>query len=98
MVVLERVSGLGEVWFAIIAWLGLTYHHIDSKPKDAGQEEECCAHRPIGLHKYKLPEEIVKLDHQFFGRTDGQSYKQLKAKTKKYVDKVRNAMGISSEL
>lgn len=68
------------------------------KPQDAGQEEDCCAHRPIGLHKYKMPEEIVRLDRQFFGSASDEPYKKLNAKTKKYVDKVRNAMGISSEL
>eukprot|EP00956_Cyclotella_meneghiniana_P011473 scaffold16121_cov68-Cyclotella_meneghiniana.AAC.1 len=75
----------GEWWF----WKG--------KPEGAGEEEECCAHRPIGLHKYKLPSEIQKLDLQFFGSTDGETYKKLDAKTKRYVDKVRGAMGISDK-
>jgi hypothetical protein len=79
------MSSLDVRWF----WKG--------KPEGAGQEEECCAHRPIGLHKYKLPKEITTLDEQFFGSTKGQSYISLDARTKRYVDKVRTAMGISSE-
>eukprot|EP00956_Cyclotella_meneghiniana_P011421 scaffold16029_cov35-Cyclotella_meneghiniana.AAC.1 len=75
----------GEWWF----WKG--------EPEGAGEEEECCAHRPIGLHKYKLPSEIQRLDLEFFGSTDGETYKKLDAKTKRYVDQVRGAMGISDE-
>jgi hypothetical protein len=73
----------GEWWF----WKG--------KPQGAGEEEECCAHRPIGLHKYKKPEEIRKLDEQFFWTNGDKEYKRLDAKTKRYVDKVRKAMGLS---
>ena len=75
----------GEWWF----WKG--------KPEGAGEEEECCAHRPIGLHKYKLPSEIQKMDLQFFGSKDGETYKKLDAKTKRYVDKVRGSMGIGDK-
>jgi len=74
----------GEWWF----WKG--------KPQGAGEEEECCAHRPIGLHKYKKPQEIQMLDNQFFGDVEGTDYKRLDARTKRYVDKVRKAMGIGS--
>jgi hypothetical protein len=72
----------GEWWF----WR--------DKPDNVGQEEECCAHRPIGLHKYKLPSEIMQVQQQFFGDTENKDYTRLSAKPKRYVDKVRKAMGV----
>mmetsp|Transcript_1136 Transcript_1136/g.2387 ORF Transcript_1136/g.2387 Transcript_1136/m.2387 type:complete len:446 (-) Transcript_1136:1-1338(-) len=72
----------GEWWF----WKG--------KPEGAGEMEECCAVRPIGLHKYKMTNEILEMENQFFGERDNSDYKKLNARTKRYVDKVRKAMGI----
>lgn len=72
----------GEWWF----WR--------DKPDNVGQEEECCAHRPIGLHKYKLPSEIMQVQQQFFGDKKNNDYARLSAKPKRYVDKVRKAMGV----
>ena len=72
----------GEWWF----WRG--------KPNYVGQEEECCAHRPIGLHKYKLPSQIREVQQQFLGEKDNEHYKKLSAKSKRWVDKVRTAMNI----
>ncbi|KAL7513616.1 hypothetical protein ACHAXN_010888 [Cyclotella atomus] len=72
----------GEWWY----WPG--------KPDDVGQEEECCAHRPIGLHKYKLPEQIMQVHQQFLGEKDNDDCKRLTAKSKIWVDKVRKALGV----
>lgn len=71
----------GEWWY----WKG--------KPEGSGQMEECCAIRPIGLHKYKLPTEILEMEAQFFGELGNKDYNRLDARTKRYVDKVRKAMG-----
>lgn len=65
----------GEWWF----WRG--------KPENVGQGEECCAHRPIGLHKYKLESQILQIQQQFFGERYNEDYERLPAKPKKYVDK-----------
>ncbi len=75
----------GEWWF----WKG--------KPEGAGEMEECCAVRPIGLHKYKMTDEILEMENQFFGERDNLDYKKLNARTKRYVDKVRRAMGIDRQ-
>ncbi|KAL7485489.1 hypothetical protein ACHAW6_011098 [Cyclotella cf. meneghiniana] len=76
--------------------LNFIFKKFFGKPQGAGEEEECCAHRPIGLHKYKKPQEIQMLENQFFGDVKGPDYKRLNARTKRYVDKVRKAMGIGS--
>lgn len=60
----------GEWWY----WRG--------KPSHVGQEEECCAHRPIGLHKYKLPQQIMEVHQQFLGEKDNEYYKRLAVKPK----------------
>jgi hypothetical protein len=67
---------------------------MQGKPDYVGQGEECCAHRPIGLHKYKLPEQILQVQQQFLGDKDNEDYKRLSAKPKRWVDKVRKAMGV----
>ncbi|KAL3798976.1 hypothetical protein HJC23_005115 [Cyclotella cryptica] len=74
----------GEWWF----WKG--------KEKNRGQMEECCAHRPIAIHKYKFPGEHRRLEQEFYG-PEGKENKDLwrmKAVNRRYVDKVRKAMGI----
>ena len=49
--------------------------------------------RPIGLHKYKLPNEIKEVNQQFYGPVDNKEIMRLNARTKEYVYKVRKAMG-----
>ena len=72
----------GEWWF----WNG--------KEKERGQMEECCANRPIAIHKYKFPGEHRRLEAQFYGPEKNADYKRLKPINKRYVDKVRKAMNI----
>jgi hypothetical protein len=74
----------GEWWF----WKG--------KPESVGQGEDCCAYRPIGLHKYKLPSQIMQVQQQFFGDPNNEDYSRLNGKAKRHVEKVRVAMGTSS--
>ena len=57
--------------------------------------EDCCAIRPVGIHKYKQSILIEQLDKQFYGPADGKDLKRLNARTRRYADKVRRAMGIS---
>ena len=72
----------GEWWF----WNG--------KEKERGQMEECCAHRPVAIHSYKFPGEHRRLEAEFYGLESNAYYKKLKPINKRYVDKVRKAMGI----
>ena len=79
----SSLTSLSFRWF----WKG--------KPKNAGQMEDCCAIRPVGIHKYKQSILIEQLDKQFYGPADGKDLKRLNARTRRYADKVRRAMGIS---
>eukprot|EP01082_Thalassiosira_pseudonana_P005527 g4848.t1 g4848 contig18:57135-58478(-) len=73
----------GEWWF----WKG--------KPANAGQLEDCCARRPIAFHKYKVKKQMEELEHQFYGSrgAENEEYNKLKEAQRRYVDKVRDAMG-----
>ncbi|KAL7548506.1 hypothetical protein ACHAWF_011798 [Thalassiosira exigua] len=73
----------GEWWY----WQG--------KPKGIAEMEDCCAHRPMGIHKYKLRKLIEELDQQLYGPAGNKELKRLKARDRRYVDKVRRAMGLS---
>eukprot|EP00956_Cyclotella_meneghiniana_P015342 scaffold23394_cov42-Cyclotella_meneghiniana.AAC.9 len=75
----------GEWWF----W--------KNKEKERGQMEECCAHRPIAIHKYKYTRDIVRLEQEFYGKEDNDYRKKMKEVNRKYVDKVRMAMNIGME-
>ena len=75
----------GEWWF----W--------KNKEKERGQLEECCAHRPIAIHKYKFPQDHRRLEQEFYGAEDNKDRKRMKPINKAYVDKVRKAMNITSE-
>ena len=78
----------GEWWY----WKG--------KPKDAGQMEDTIARRPIGIHKYKKPEEILTLWEEFYGPSSGNEALEKVGRgrhgavAKRFVEKVRKAMGI----
>ena len=77
----------GEWWY----WKG--------KPKGAGEMEDTIAVHPIGLHKYKQPEEIRDMNMQFFGpKTKGnKNLARLDPRSRRFVDKVRKAMGVDPE-
>jgi hypothetical protein len=73
----------GEWWF----WKG--------KEPERGQMEECCSDRPIATHKYKHHSQPGHLENQFYG-SNGKENKDLWNLTpldRRYVDKVRKAMG-----
>ncbi|KAL7460337.1 hypothetical protein ACHAXS_000796 [Conticribra weissflogii] len=72
----------GEWWY----WRG--------KPKNAGQMEDCCAVRPIAIHKYKHSSQMEELEQQFYGPRDNPSIKRLNDISRRYVTKVRKAMRI----
>jgi hypothetical protein len=77
----------GEWWY----WKG--------KPKDAGQMENTIARRPIGIHKYKKPEEILRLWQEFYGPRGNEALENVGLGrhgevAKKFVEEVRKAMGI----
>ena len=77
----------GEWWF----WKG--------KPQDAGQMENTIARRPIGIHKYKQAEEILRLWQEFYGPKDNVNLQDVGRgkhgqRAKKFVEEVRKAMGI----
>mmetsp|Transcript_28324 Transcript_28324/g.58023 ORF Transcript_28324/g.58023 Transcript_28324/m.58023 type:complete len:444 (-) Transcript_28324:237-1568(-) len=72
----------GEWWY----WKG--------KPKNAGQMDECCAVRPIAIHKYKYSSQMEKLEQQFYGPRDNPNIRKLSDRSRRYVTKVRRAMGI----
>ena len=76
----------GEWWF----WKG--------KPENAGQMEDCCAVRPLGVHKYKQTWMMEGLEKQFYGSVEEKNERLRKESdgTRAYVDKVRKAMGIDS--
>mmetsp|Transcript_30010 Transcript_30010/g.62727 ORF Transcript_30010/g.62727 Transcript_30010/m.62727 type:complete len:462 (+) Transcript_30010:73-1458(+) len=76
----------GEWWF----WL--------NKPANAGQMENCCAIRPMGMHKYKNKWQIEMLEEQFYGPTNNKEITKLNERTRRYVDKVRGAMEIDQYL
>jgi hypothetical protein len=83
----------GEWWY----WRG--------KPANAGQTENTIARRPIGIHKYKSADEILRLWEEFYGPSEddvggndalekvGQDRRHGKV-SKKFVLEVRKAMGI----
>mmetsp|Transcript_38318 Transcript_38318/g.70297 ORF Transcript_38318/g.70297 Transcript_38318/m.70297 type:complete len:482 (+) Transcript_38318:26-1471(+) len=71
----------GEWWY----WQG--------KPANRGQMENCCAVRPMGMHKYKRREQIEVLEKQFYGPTNNKELSKLNERTRRYADKVRKAMG-----
>jgi len=72
----------GEWWY----WRG--------KPAGVGQMENSISIRPIGLHKYKSVAEIQGMHGAFFGEPGNNQIMRLKPHAKKYVLKVRKAMGI----
>ena len=77
----------GEWWF----WKG--------KPKDAGQMENTIARRPIGIHKYKKPEEILTLWEEFYGPSGNAALEKVGKQrhgevAKRFVEEVRKEMGI----
>jgi hypothetical protein len=77
----------GEWWY----WKG--------KPKDAGIMENTIARRPIGIHKYKKPEEILRLWQEFYGPRGNVDLENVGlgkhgAVAKKFVEEVRKEMGI----
>jgi len=77
----------GEWWF----WKG--------KPKDAGQMENTIARRPIGIHKYKKPEEILTLWEEFYGPSGNVALEKVGKQrhgevAKRFVEEVRKEMGI----
>ncbi|KAL7492893.1 hypothetical protein ACHAWT_002164 [Skeletonema menzelii] len=77
----------GEWWY----WKG--------KPKDAGQMEDTIARRPIGIHKYKKPEEILTLWEEFYGPSGNEALEMVGrgrhgVVAKRFVEQVRKAMGI----
>lgn len=60
--------------------------------------EDCCAIRPVGMHKYKANREIESLERQFYGlRENNKDIDELDERAKRYVDKVRRAMNIDFE-
>jgi hypothetical protein len=64
------------------------------KPQGAGEMENAIAIRPIGLHKYKKPDQIRELEDTFFGPADSKVISRLKPVAKTFVKKVRKAMGV----
>jgi len=77
----------GEWWY----WRG--------KPKEAGQMENTIARRPIGIHKYKQPEEILTLWEEFYGPSGNAAMEKVGWQrhgevAKKFLLEVRKAMGI----
>ena len=72
----------GDWWY----WKG--------KPPNIGQMENCCAHHPIGIHKYKNRDQIESVDKQFYGDLSNKELTKLDARTRRYADKVRKALGI----
>ena len=49
----------------------------------------------MGVHKYKVSEQINQLERQFYGpRENNKDIARLDVRAKRYVDKVRRAMGI----
>lgn len=77
----------GEWWY----WKG--------KPEDAGQMENTIARRPIGIHKYKKPEEILRLWEEFYGPSGNDAMERVEMQrhgvgAKKFLLEVRKAMGI----
>jgi hypothetical protein len=64
------------------------------KPQGAGEMENAIAIRPIGLHKYKKPDQIRELEDIFFGPADSKVISRLKPVAKTFVKKVRKAMGV----
>lgn len=58
--------------------------------------EECCAHRPIAFHKYKFPGQHRQLEAQFYGPDGNSDIKKMKDREKRYIEKVRKAMGVKS--
>lgn len=64
------------------------------KSKSVGQMDDCCAVRPMGIHKYKQKHQIVSLEQQFYGPANNKELKNLNERTRRYADKVRRAMGI----
>lgn len=65
------------------------------KPENVGQMNDCCSRRPMGLHKYKQKEQIEQLEQHFYGPSDNNEIKRLDERTRTYVNKVRNVMGIA---
>eukprot|EP00573_Skeletonema_grethae_P000549 CAMPEP_0201691180 /NCGR_PEP_ID=MMETSP0578-20130828/4415_1 /ASSEMBLY_ACC=CAM_ASM_000663 /TAXON_ID=267565 /ORGANISM="Skeletonema grethea, Strain CCMP 1804" /LENGTH=484 /DNA_ID=CAMNT_0048176337 /DNA_START=16 /DNA_END=1470 /DNA_ORIENTATION=+ len=77
----------GEWWY----WKG--------KPEGAGQMENTIARRPIGIHKYKKPEEILTLWEEFYGPSGNDALERVERQkhgvgAKKFLLEVRKAMGI----
>ena len=66
----------------------------EGKPANRGQMENCCAVRPMGVHKYKRREQIEVLEKQFYGPTDNKELSKLNERSRRYADNVRRAMGI----
>ena len=56
--------------------------------------EDCCARRPMGIHKYKSKEKIESLDIQFYGLPDNKELTRLNERTRRYAEKVRTELGI----
>ena len=67
-----------------------------AQPSNAGQMEDCCSPQPVGIHKYKRAEQIRALDQQFYGPPENAEVKRLRGATRRYVDRVRAAMGIDA--
>jgi len=65
-----------------------------NKPKGTGEMEDCCARRPMGIHKYKSKEKIESLDIQFYGLPDNKELTRLNERTRRYAEKVRTELGI----
>ena len=74
----------GDWWY----WKG--------KPPNIGQEENCCAIHPMGIHKYKNRDQIESVDKQFYGDLSNKELTKLDARTRRYADKVRKALGIDN--
>lgn len=56
--------------------------------------EDCCSVHPMGIHKYKQKWQIELLDQQFYGLANNKEIAKLKERERRYVDKVRKAIGI----
>lgn len=56
---------------------------------------DCCARRPMGIHKYKDKHRIQSLDDQFYGPDNNNELKKLKKPAREYAEKVRKEMGIN---
>ena len=50
----------------------------------------------MAIHKYKRKEQIEELEQHFYGPNDNKELKRLNEVTRRYADRVRDAMGIFS--